>query len=83
MTKIWKNGGDVTLKKELTITTNYMNEKLHKHYEAPTTDVVEVRFHGILCESLTSPSDYSNGGNPFPSSLFPEGDDPFSSILLP
>jgi len=48
------------------INTNHMNKKLFRHYEAPTTEVVELQIHGIVCQSLKDPDDYQNGGDPFP-----------------
>jgi len=40
--------------------------KLFLCYEAPTTEVVEVKFEGVVCQSLLGdPSDYLNGGDPF------------------
>ena len=41
-----------------------MEIKKKKEYAAPTTDVVELKTEGVLCESSTFP-DYFNGGDPF------------------
>ena len=43
--------------------------KLEKQpYETPTTDIVDVKLHGILCQSgfglLYNPEDYDDGGDP-------------------
>lgn len=43
-----------------------MDKKLFRHYEAPTTEVVELQCQGIVCQSLKDPDDYQNGGDPFP-----------------
>lgn len=46
-----------------------MDKKLFRHYEAPTTEVVELQIHGIVCQSilttLTAPDDYVGGDDPF------------------
>jgi hypothetical protein len=35
-------------------------------YEPPTTDVLEVKYEGIICASgLNDPSNYPGGGDPF------------------
>jgi len=34
-------------------------------YEAPSSMVIEVKQEGVICASLTDPSDYPNGGDPF------------------
>ena len=51
------------------INTSHMNKKLFRHYEAPTTEVVELQIHGIVCQSilttLTTPDDYVGGDDPF------------------
>ena len=44
--------------------------KLEKQpYETPTTDIVDVKLHGILCQSgfgpLSAPGDYEDGDDPF------------------
>lgn len=39
-------------------------------YEAPTTEVVELAIHGIICASqrgIYDPNDYENGGDPLAS----------------
>ena len=44
-----------------------MNTKHSEHYEAPTTDVVEVKFEGVVCQSvggLTPPDDFTLGDDP-------------------
>lgn len=43
--------------------------KLEKQiYEAPATDIVDVKPHGVLCQSgfglLYNPEDYDDGGDP-------------------
>ena len=43
-----------------------MNSEQKEFYEAPTTDVVEVKQEGIICASgLDSPNGYPNGVDPF------------------
>jgi len=41
--------------------------KLFLCYEAPTTEVVEVKFEGVVCQSIggvTPPDDIEFGGDP-------------------
>lgn len=43
-----------------------MKTKSNEVYEAPVMEVVEVKFEGVVCQSLLGdPSDYLNGGDPF------------------
>ena len=34
-------------------------------YLSPEVDIFEVKTEGVLCDSLTDPDDYNNGGDPF------------------
>ena len=43
-----------------------MDIKHKELYETPTTEVVEVLFQGIICESLADATDYPGGNDPFP-----------------
>ena len=36
-----------------------------KHYEAPKTDILELKAESFMCQSLTDPDDYIPGGDPF------------------
>ena len=45
------------------ITLNDMEKK--KHYEAPKTDILELKAESFMCQSLTDPDDYIPGGDPF------------------
>lgn len=43
-----------------------MDTNNKEHYEAPSTEVLEVKQEGIICASgLDSPSNYPNGVDPF------------------
>ena len=48
-----------------TIITTYPMKMLLA-YVAPTVEVVEVKCQGLVCQSLTNPSDYPKGDDPFP-----------------
>ena len=44
----------------------YMEIKNKKElYDAPTIMIVEMKTEGIICQSLTNPTDYTGGGDPF------------------
>ena len=34
-------------------------------YDAPSTKVFEVKTEGVICQSLTDPTDYPGGVDPF------------------
>ena len=34
-------------------------------YKAPAIMIVEMKTEGIICQSLTNPTDYTGGGDPF------------------
>lgn len=34
-------------------------------YEAPSIQMFEVKTEGVICQSLTNPTDYTGGGDPF------------------
>ena len=40
-------------------------KKNKEPYEAPSIRVFEVKIEGVICQSLTDPTDYNNGGDPF------------------
>lgn len=43
-----------------------MNTKLKENYEAPRILILDVESEGVICQSLTDPTDYIPGGaDPF------------------
>ena len=40
-------------------------KKLKELYDAPAIMIVEMKTEGIICQSLTNPTDYTGGGDPF------------------
>ena len=34
-------------------------------YYSPEVNIFEVKTEGVICQSLTDPDDYLNGGDPF------------------
>ena len=64
--EIWSGGGILVFIFVDLLTTNNMDTNNKEHYEAPSTEVLEVKQEGIICASgLDSPSNYPNGVDPF------------------